>query len=331
MPTSVCACAQRLLALGLAQLGRDGGLQRVDAREQPGPRARPQRGDRGLRARPLPASRAMVGGYRVRRGRQSPQWRPTGSSALHALSILDTPPEERFDRLTRIAAAVFDAPISTVTLIDEDRQWHKACIGVERARGRPRRVVLLGGDRDAASRWSSPTRARTRASRSNPLVTGPPYIRFYAGQPITTVDGFRVGTLCVIDTRPREFGAGRDRAAAGPGADRRGRAQPQGALARRSRPGARASSASARCSTRPRSGSCWSTATGHFVEVNAAFAAMLGIPADELRGVRPPRGHAPGRPRRRPGDVRAPARRRAARCGARSATCARTAPSCGRR
>ena len=50
--------------------------------------------------------------------------------ALHSLHILDTPAEERFDRLTRIAAALFDTPISTVTLIDEDRQWHKACIGV---------------------------------------------------------------------------------------------------------------------------------------------------------------------------------------------------------
>src|SRR5690242_8585788 len=51
-------------------------------------------------------------------------------SALHSLRILDTPAEERFDRLTRVAAALFDTPISTVTLIDEDRQWHKACLGV---------------------------------------------------------------------------------------------------------------------------------------------------------------------------------------------------------
>ena len=66
--------------------------------------------------------------------------------------ILDTPAEERFDRLTRLAAALFDTPISTVTLIDADRQWHKACIGVGGREDAARGVVLLGGDREARSR-----------------------------------------------------------------------------------------------------------------------------------------------------------------------------------
>jgi len=96
-------------------------------------------------------------------------------AALRSLDILDTPAEERFDRITRLAAA--------------------------------RGVVLLGGDRDPGSA-DRPRRPRGPALLREPLVTGPPFIRFYAGQPITSMDGYRVGTLCVIDRRPREFGAG---------------------------------------------------------------------------------------------------------------------------
>ena len=72
-------------------------------------------------------------------------------AALRSLDILDTPAEERFDRITRLAAALFDVPISTVTLIDEDRQWHKSCVGVG-GREDPRAV--------SSARWRSRPRRR---------------------------------------------------------------------------------------------------------------------------------------------------------------------------
>ena len=106
-------------------------------------------------ARPPHASRAH--GRQLacwRRGRRRAQAEADRLAALRSLEILDTPAEERFDRITRIAAAPFDAPISTVTLIDEDRQWHKACLGRQRARGRPRRC--------RSARW--------RSRRREPLV-----------------------------------------------------------------------------------------------------------------------------------------------------------------
>jgi len=128
-------------------------------------------------------------------------------AALRSLDILDTPAEERFDRITRLAAARFEVPISTVTLIDEDRQWHKSCVGVG-GREDPRAVSFCSvAIETPAALIVHDAREDPRFSE-NPLVTGPPFIRFYAGQPITSMDGYRVGTLCVIDRRPREFGAG---------------------------------------------------------------------------------------------------------------------------
>lgn len=126
-------------------------------------------------------------------------------NALHSLRILDTPAEERFDRLTRIAVAVFDTAISTVTLIDEDRQWHKACIGVG-SREDDRAVSFCSVAIEKPQPLVVPDATQDPRFAENRLVTGPPHIRFYAGIPLTTATGFRVGTLCVIDTRPREFG-----------------------------------------------------------------------------------------------------------------------------
>jgi len=126
-------------------------------------------------------------------------------SALHSLRILDTPPEERFDRLTRIAVAVFGTAISTVTLIDEDRQWHKACIGVD-SREDDRAVSFCSVAIEKPQPLVVPDATKDPRFADNRLVTGPPHIRFYAGIPLTTATNFRVGTLCVIDTRPREFG-----------------------------------------------------------------------------------------------------------------------------
>ena len=128
-------------------------------------------------------------------------------AALAGMDILDSPPEAIFDSLTRLAALTFDAPITLVSLVDAERQWFKSCIGLdtrETARNvafcdyairSPETLVVLDATKD--SRF-----------RSNPLVTGKPGIRFYAGAPLIVPDGHRLGTLCVIDTDPRpEFDA----------------------------------------------------------------------------------------------------------------------------
>ena len=122
--------------------------------------------------------------------------------ALREAAILDTPPEERFDRLTRLAQHLFGAKIALVSLVDDGRQWFKSRQGLD-ACETGRDISFCGhailGDgifevRDARidSRFAD-----------NPLVTGPPDIRFYAGAPLNDPEGYRLGTLCIIDTVPR--------------------------------------------------------------------------------------------------------------------------------
>lgn len=125
---------------------------------------------------------------------------------LRALAILDTQAEERFDRLTRIATRMFNVPISLVTLVDSNRQWFKSCMGLQ-VKETPRDIsfcghAILGNDAFVINDASKDPRFS-----DNPLVTGVPHIRFYAGQPIRTTHGFKIGTLCLIDSQPREFPA----------------------------------------------------------------------------------------------------------------------------
>ncbi len=122
--------------------------------------------------------------------------------ALRALNILDTPPEERFDRVTRLARRLFDVPIVLVSLVDADRQWFKSCQGLE-AKETPRDIsfcshAILGDDTLVVEDASSDERFS-----DNPMVTANPPIRFYAGQPLSSADGSKLGTLCLIDHEPR--------------------------------------------------------------------------------------------------------------------------------
>jgi diguanylate cyclase (GGDEF)-like protein len=122
--------------------------------------------------------------------------------SLHSLNILDTPAEERFDRLTRLARRLFDVPIAAVSLIDSDRQWFKSHPGLD-ASETPRDVSFCGHailDDDLFLVNDALTDTRFH---DNPLVTGDPNIRFYAGYPLTVEGGNRLGTLCLIDIRPR--------------------------------------------------------------------------------------------------------------------------------
>jgi phosphoribosyl 1,2-cyclic phosphodiesterase/CheY-like chemotaxis protein len=124
--------------------------------------------------------------------------------ALHALGILDTPPEERFDRYTRIAAGLFDVPIAMVSLIDSDRQWFKSRYGLDIAET-PRdlafcaHTILDGAVMQVTDALQDPRFA------DNPVVAGLPRVRFYAGAPLAAPDGSLVGSLCVVDSRPREL------------------------------------------------------------------------------------------------------------------------------
>lgn len=122
--------------------------------------------------------------------------------ALHRLDILDTPGEERFDRFTRLATASFGVPIALVSLVDTDRQWFKSCIGLD-APGTPRSVAFCSHAVALDDLLVVPDARLDERFAANPLVTGAPHIRFYAGQPVRSLDGQPLGTLCIIDTHPR--------------------------------------------------------------------------------------------------------------------------------
>ncbi|MBI4207695.1 MAG: GGDEF and EAL domain-containing protein [Betaproteobacteria bacterium] len=124
---------------------------------------------------------------------------------LAAIDVLDTAAEEAFDSLTRLAAYICGTPISLVTLVDAKRQWFKARIGLN-ATETPRDISFCGHAIADPDRLFIVTDAsKDERFRDNPLVTGDPNIRFYAGMPLKTGGGSAVGTLCVIDRVPREL------------------------------------------------------------------------------------------------------------------------------
>jgi diguanylate cyclase (GGDEF)-like protein len=126
--------------------------------------------------------------------------------ALHALNILDTQPEERFDRLTRLARRLFDVPIALVSLVDSNRQWFKSCQGLTLTET-PRDVSFCAHAILSDQILMIPDAGSDERFQDNPLVTGEPKIRFYAGCPLKVGNGSNVGTLCLLDTRPRVLDA----------------------------------------------------------------------------------------------------------------------------
>lgn len=122
---------------------------------------------------------------------------------LNALDIVYSPTEERFDRITRIAKRVFDAPIALISLVTEDKQWFKSCQGLTTSET-SREISFCGHAINQDDAFVVPNAASDPDFSDNPLVTGDPRIRFYAGQPLT-IDGQRIGTLCVIDRKPRQM------------------------------------------------------------------------------------------------------------------------------
>lgn len=122
-------------------------------------------------------------------------------AALHGLGILDTPGEQRFDRLTRLAAAILDVPVALVSLVDKDRQWFKSAHGQERGQT-SREASFCAHAVSSRETLIVPDTFQDARFADNPLVIGEPRIRFYVGLPLF-VAGSCVGTLCVWDSRPR--------------------------------------------------------------------------------------------------------------------------------
>lgn len=126
---------------------------------------------------------------------------------LRTLNILDTPPEERFDRLTRMAQQLLGTPIALVTLVDEARQWFKSRQGLD-IEQTARDISFCGHAILGDELFVVKDASRDPRFSDNPLVRGEPHIRFYAGRPLKSIDGSKLGTLCVIDHKPRELRSG---------------------------------------------------------------------------------------------------------------------------
>ncbi|MGR8921017.1 MAG: diguanylate cyclase domain-containing protein [Gammaproteobacteria bacterium] len=137
---------------------------------------------------------------------EKPANEATRLDALRALNILDSSPEERFDRLTRLAKRLFGVPIALVSLVDEERQWFKSCQGLD-ASETPRDISFCGHAILKDDVFLVPDARTDERFHDNPLVTGDPKIRFYAGCPLQVPNGSKLGTLCLIDQHPREFNA----------------------------------------------------------------------------------------------------------------------------
>lgn len=124
--------------------------------------------------------------------------------SLHSLRILDSVPDERFDRITRMAQRLFDVDICLVSLVASDRQWFKSKQGLA-ACETPRNISFCGHAILEEKAFVIEDTLIDQRFADNPLVTDEPRIRFYAGYPVHAPNGERIGTLCLIDPKPRSF------------------------------------------------------------------------------------------------------------------------------
>ena len=122
--------------------------------------------------------------------------------AVRDLQILDTPPEAAFDRITRLAANIFNVPMAAISLIDHDRQWFKSRIGIA-APETPRDWAFCARTILSDDVLVAPDALLDPRFAASPLVMGAPWVRFYAGAPLRSRDGYHLGALCIMDTAPR--------------------------------------------------------------------------------------------------------------------------------
>lgn len=127
-------------------------------------------------------------------------------NVLQGYSILDTPPDGAFDRITSLATQLFKVPISIISLVDEDRIWFKSRQGLE-VNQIPRSPGLCASAIFSDEAYVVKNAIEDPRALANPLVAGEMGLRFYAAAPLVTHDGYRLGTLNIIDFHPREFGA----------------------------------------------------------------------------------------------------------------------------
>ena len=125
-------------------------------------------------------------------------------AALERYDILDTPPEPEFDDFTQLASLICQTPIALVSLVDGARQFFKSRVGIDVCEIQ-RSLSICEHAIQGSGLLEIPDARLDERFCANPLVTGEPYVRFYAGAPLTTPEGYRIGTLCVIDQEPRQL------------------------------------------------------------------------------------------------------------------------------
>lgn len=132
-------------------------------------------------------------------------------AALKEYRVLDTGTEQPYDDITILAAHICQVPISTISLVDEARQWFKARVGMSR-RQTPREIAFCAHTILQREPLMIRDAKKDRRFANSDLVTGEPYIRFYAGFPLVNQEGLAVGTLCAMDRKPRELSAKQEKA-----------------------------------------------------------------------------------------------------------------------